>query len=103
MILAQLAAQASDIVPSTSEERFVVLIGGQITLAAGVIASAWFNRAATGGVKKAVEEQPTANGFAGRTEKALATILKSIDRVEGKIDDHIHDHAAADVRRRTGD
>lgn len=44
---------------------------------------------------------PVSNGFAGETLALLARIEDHVIRVEGKVDQHLGDHAAADVAQRS--
>jgi hypothetical protein len=51
-------------------------------------------------VAKRVE--PVSNGFAARVLLSLETLEAGQERTEAKLDRHIGDHAAADVRRKAG-
>lgn len=41
----------------------------------------------------------TGNGFAKHTTESLERLLEGQERVEGKIDRHLEDHASSDLRK----
>lgn len=45
------------------------------------------------------QTKATGNGFARHTTESLQELLAGQARVEGKIDRHLEDHAASDLRR----
>ena len=44
--------------------------------------------------------RPTGNGYAGRSEAALADIKATVIRVEQKVDAHLQDHSSVSLRKR---
>jgi len=81
-----------------------------LTLVVGLVTTIVQNRRTKTQVAKVEAlSAPTGNGYAKRTEAALKNIVGRLedltkdggrlDRIEGKVDRHIADHASADVHR----